>query len=147
HGGTVGAAGDLDGDGRDEIFSGCEYYYHEIISPDGKELKVNTTSPRDQAVVIGDPGNNGANRVFAARSDGYLYAESLQPEKARNWSVNLGGPAHGLVLQDNAIAAATINGTITRIDPNGKRLNYTQLPAPLTSLQQIGNSLFAPGLD
>jgi|GEM_PF-954304 len=147
HGGTNGAAGDLDGDGRDEVFAGCEYYYHEIISPEGKELKVNTTSPRDQAAVIGDPGNNGANRVFAARSDGYLYAESLQPEKARNWSANLGGPAHGLVLQKDAIAAATVNGSITRIDPNGKRLNYTQLPAPLTSLQQIGGSLFAPARD
>jgi hypothetical protein len=147
HGGTNGAAGDLDGDGRDEIFTGAEYYYHEIISPDGKELKVNTTSPRDQAAVIGDPGHKGANSIFAARSDGFLYSESLQPAKAPNWSANLGGPAHDLVLQNNALAAATVNGVITRVDANGKRLNYTQLPAPLTSLQQIDNSLFAPGRD
>lgn len=99
------------------------------------------------AAVIGDPDHKGINRIFSARSDGFLYSESLNPEKAVDWSVNLGGPAHGIVLQNNAIAAATINGAITRVDANGKRLNYTQLPAPLTGLAQIGKSLFAPGLD
>jgi hypothetical protein len=147
HGAMAGAAGDLDGDGRDEVFAGCEYYSHEIISPDGKTLKTNTTAPRDLAAIIGDPDHKGINRVFSARSDGFLYSESVNTEKARDWSVNLGGPAHGIVLQNNAIAAATINGAITRVDANGNRLNYTQLPAPLTGLALIGKSLFAPGLD
>jgi len=147
HGAMAGAAGDLDGDGRDEVFAGCEYYSHEIISPDGKTLKTSTTAPRDLAAVIGDPDHKGINRVFSARSDGFLYSESLDNKKAPDWSVNLGGPAHGLIMQDSGLTAATINGTITQIDGNGKRLNYTQLPAPLTGLAQIGKSLFAPGLD
>jgi len=147
HGGTVGVAGDLDGDGKDEVFIGAEYYTHEIVSSSGKVLKHTTTAPWNEAAVIGDPGNKGALSVFAARSDGFLYSESLQTEKAPDWSANLGGPANGLVLQEDAIAAATLNGIITRLDPNGKRLNYTQLPAPLTDLLAQDNYLFAPGRD
>src|SRR5690606_4972090 len=77
----------------------------------------------------------------------FLYSESLDSQKARNWSANLGGPAHGIAFLDSRVVAATLNGGITRIDANGKRTGFTQLPAPLTHIQLLRNALFAPGLD
>ncbi len=147
HGAMTGAAGDLNGDGRDEIYAGGEYYNHPIFSPDGKKLSESTTSPRNNAVLIGDPDKKGINRVFAARSDGFLYSQSLDKTKAPDWSANMGGPAHGLALQNNRIVAATMNGILTQIDSNGKRVYYTQLPAPLTDLLTQNQTLLTTGLD
>ncbi len=147
HGAMAGAAGDLNGDGRDEVYAGAEYYYHTILTPEGKRAKRNTTAPRNHAAVIGDPGNKGINRVFAARSDGFLYTESLDTQKAPAWIANIGGPAHGVVLTGNGIAAANVNGIVSLVDGNGKRTAFTQLPAPLTDVKQNGSQLLAPGLD
>lgn len=147
HGAMAGAAGDLNGDGRDEVFAGAEYYYHTVLSPEGKRIGQNTTSPRNHAAAIGDPGHKDINRVFAARSDGFLYSESLDTKKAPNWIANLGGPAHGIVLQENGIATAGINGQLTLVNADGKRTAFAQLPAPLTDLHSSGTHLLAPALD
>lgn len=146
HAATAGAAGDFDGDGRDEIYGGTEYYYHRIFAADGKELTRHaTTSPWNEAAAYGRLPAGAPGRFFAARSDGYLYAESLDPK--RKWQVNLGGPAHGLVLLPDAVAAATVNGHITLVDGDGKVKSAIELPAPLTGLAAAGGLLYAPGLD
>jgi hypothetical protein len=147
HGAMAGAAGDLNGDGRDEIYAGGEYYYHPIFSPDGKLLSSSTTSPRNNAVLIGDPDRKGIKRIFAARSDGYLYSQSLDKIKAPDWSANIGGPAHGLAMQNGGVIAATVNGTLTQLDGNGRRVRYAQLPVPLTDLLAQNQTLWTTGLD
>jgi hypothetical protein len=147
HGATVGVAGDFDGDGRDEIYGGVEYYWREIFDATGKRLSRSTTSPWDNAAVFGAVPADGPKRVFAARRDGFLYTESPDAANVKPWSVRLGGPAYGLVLLPNQLAAATINGYITLVNGEGKVSGSVKLPAPLTALAAHGKLLYAPGLD
>ncbi|MGE4565924.1 MAG: hypothetical protein AB7F32_13700, partial [Victivallaceae bacterium] len=83
------AAGDLDDDGFDEIYFGTEYYYHMIFDRTGKRLQKIVSSPQDIAVDTGRCGD-GKVRAFAARADGFLYADGISGEL---WNANTGGPA------------------------------------------------------
>jgi hypothetical protein len=150
HGATVGVAGDFDGDGRDEIYGGVEYYWREIFDGQGKTLTrttSRTTSPWDLAAVFGAVPAGGPKQVFAARSDGFLYVDVPDGSAAKTWNVRLPGPARGLALLPDQVAAATINGYITLVNGDGKVTRTIQLPAPLTGLAAQGKLLYAPGLD
>lgn len=150
HAATAGAAGDFDGDGYDEIYGGVEYYWREIFDSKGKTLlpdHANSTSQWDTVAVFGAVPPNGPKRVFAARQDGYLYTVSPETSGIEPWSVRLAGPAYGMVLLPEAVAAATINGYIIMVNGDGKITGSIKLPAPLTGLAARHNLLYAPGLD
>jgi hypothetical protein len=144
HGAVSGAAGDLDGDGKDEVYPGVEYYYHTILGSDGKERARTTTSPLVSAALVADAGN-GEKRVFAARSDGFLYGESI--EKMPLYQANIGGPAVVLVPVETGIAAANVNGFVTVTDAAGKRRLTVKLPAPVSSMLAGNRLLLVAALD
>ncbi|MGE4563955.1 MAG: hypothetical protein AB7F32_03715, partial [Victivallaceae bacterium] len=147
HGATGGAAGDLDGDGRDEIFAGNEYYYHDIISPDGKQLQRRTTSPWDAYGLIADLNGDGKNEVFAARYDGYLYTETLGENPLSGKVLNLGGQPTGLVKTADGLAAASWSGTVTFVAPDLSRRSFVTMPGPLTGLAPVRDGLWTACLD
>jgi hypothetical protein len=146
HSAAAGAAADFDGDGRDEIYAGTEYYSRGVLDFEGKELTRTKSSPWDTAALIAAVPGNGPKLVFAARRDGFLYAES-HDDNNQKWVANLGGPAYGLAALPNAIAAATWSGYLTLTDGDGKRIATLALPAPLTDLALSAGNLYAPGLD
>ncbi len=138
------AAGDLDGDGFDEIYFGTEYYYHMIFDRTGKRLQKIVSSPQDLAVETGRCGD-GKVRAFATRADGYLYADGVSGEL---WNASTAGPAAGLVLADGRAYCAGLGGFVVAVsDTDGKRLALAKLDAPLTGLVLSGGKLYAPGLD
>lgn len=137
HGATAATvAGDLNGDGFDEVFCGNEYYYHDIIDRNGKQLRRRTTSPWDLHALIADLNGDGRNEVLAARSDGFLYAEALGENPLDNRVANLGGKPVGLVRTADGVAAAAMSGVVTWIDSELKQIKRQTLPASLSGLAQ-----------
>lgn len=150
HGATVGAAGDMNGDGKEDIAPGNEYYYHSLINSRGATVAKKTTSPTDYSVAVCDLDSDGFDEAIFGRGDGYLYTMTPPENNYRNWTLNVGGKPVALVElnhAESAIAAATDTGVITFIDALGKKTGTTYLPAPVTDMKLWDGKLLATALD
>ncbi len=150
HGATVGAAGDMNGDGKEDIAPGIEYYYHSLINSQGATGAKKTTSPFDYSVAVCDLNSDGVDEAIFGRGDGYLYVMTPPENNYRNWSLNVGGKPVALVElnhADSVLAAATDTGVITFIDALGKKTGTTYLPAPVSDMKFWEGKLLATALD
>lgn len=78
HGATAGAAGDLDGDGIDEVIAGAEYYYHQILGANGKVKYQFNTPPWNYSVAAIDVDGDGKKDALCGRSDGNVHWMALK---------------------------------------------------------------------
>ena len=151
HGATSGAAGDLNGDGWDEVFIGNEYYSHTILDHAGKPLKSATYSPHDVAATILDLNEDGKKEVIVGRYDGFLYIDALQDNPLDGRQLNLGGqPRNIAVLPSGSsarLAAAAFTGVITFIGSDLKPTARLVLPAPVVSMAARGARVYAAAMD
>ena len=150
HGATVGAAGDMDGDGKEDIAPGIEYYYHSLINSQGAAGAKKTTSPTDYSVAVCDLDSDGLDEAVFGRGDGYLYVMTPPENNYRNWSLNVGGKPVALVKLNHAgavLAAAADTGVITFVDALGKKTGTTYLPAPVTDMKLWNGKLLAAAMD
>ncbi len=145
HGATTGAAGDMDGDGTEEVAAGAEYYYHSIIK-DGKVLPHTVTSPWVYALAIMDLNGDGLKEAVYGRGDGYLYVQAIDKNPVKTWTLNIGGKPTSIVQieKDNAkLAVSTALGNITFVDGNGKATKTVNLPLSVEDMIVSKQQLYA----
>lgn len=145
HGATVGAAGDMDGDGTDEIAAGAEYYYHSIIK-DGKVLPHTITSPWVYALAVIDLNGDGLKEAVYGRGDGFLYVQTLDTNPVKNWTLNIGGKPTAIVEIKNGntkLAVSNALGNITFVDGAGKVIKTVTLPLAVENMIVSEQNIYA----
>jgi hypothetical protein len=149
HGATVGAAGDMDGNGVDDIAAGTEYYYHSIIQ-NGKVLPHKVTSPWDYSLAITDLNNDGLKEAVFGRGDGYIYVQAVDKNPVKTWRLNVGGKPTAIVAltdQIEKLAVANELGNIVFVNGVGEVTGSVNLPAGLTDMKIWKNQLLAICMD
>jgi hypothetical protein len=149
HGATVGAAGDMDGNGVDDIAAGGEYYYHSTIL-NGKVLPHKTTSPWDYSVAVTDLNNDKLKEAVYGRGDGFIYVEAAPANPIRNWRLNVGGrPIAIVAIENNAAKIAVANelGDIVFVTGDGASTKTVHLPAAITDMKLFNGKLLASAID
>lgn len=149
HGATCGVAGDLDGDGLDEICAGSEYYWHWLVTPNGKRLVNLSAPPWDYAVAAVDLNKDGKVEFLAARSDSNLYV-AVPPKHpmGRTKPLNTGGLAVGIQpLEPGRFAVATANGRVLWVDGKLQITQKVDLPFDITGFARSGKDLYAICVD
>jgi len=139
HRSTVGSAFDLDGDGREEVFLGTEYYWWPCVSPEGKRLwKYSPGSPKVCSVTSGDVGADGSLEVFLGGADGTLHALNAQGKCL--WKRKTGDAVTGLVSGDVdgdgsiEILAGNAYGTVLCFDGEGGSQWVRSIHSPVTKM-------------
>lgn len=151
HGATVGASGDMNGDGKDDIAAGNEYYVHSLIAAGGKIISKKTSSPWDVSVAVCDLNGDGIKEAVFGRSDSYLHVFAPSGNSMKQWVCNVGGKPEGIAVLPNGnkakIAVATFIGDVVFVNAKGKKTKYINLPGPLTDIKYFKNELFVSCLD
>lgn len=149
HGATCGTAADVDGDGLDEICAGSEYYWHWLVTSNGKRLVNRSAPPWDYAVGAVDLNKDGKPEFLAARSDSNLYI--MVPDKhplEKLKPLNIGGLAVGIQpLGPGRFAVAAANGRVLWADGDLQVTAAADLPGDITGFAQSGGKLYAAGAD
>lgn len=148
HPATAGAAGDLDGDGVDEIGVGCEYYYLRIYDAAGQALY--TTSqfqPYGLTFDAADLDGDGRAEFYTGRGDGTLARLTMDRRKrVRTAAWNLGGPPAGSAVSGRALYTVSVFGAVRRLDAQGFH-DLGLLDSPIRAFAGSENHLIAAGAD
>ncbi len=147
HAATHGIAADLDGDGRDEVVAGSEYYDLSILDAQGQRLSRENYSPEVTAVAVMVDGD-ARQYAVTGRSDGYVYFHGKPGKNERLIpAVNVGGKPMGMcVLQggdkeEGRLFVGAASGTLTWFDGPGKRSGMRQFPAPIAAVTGAGDRM------
>jgi hypothetical protein len=145
HAATVSAAGDMTGNGLDEVALGTEYPYHWIVNSRGKKLKAILSSPGDWTVKVADINGDGRKEAIWGREDGYIKVmRPCKSEKRYMWEANVGGLPTGIeVLPGKRIAVSTENNSVVFLSASGNRIKTVYLPEYLLGIKLAGKSLYA----
>ncbi len=150
HGATVGAAGDMDGDGLDDIILGNEYYSLQLANHKGVSNKGTTISPWSYSVLVKDLNGDGKKEAISGRGDGWLHVNVPEGNDFKTWVANVGGKPIAIVDIEDAevkLATATEMGDVVYLDGAGKVVTYRKLPAQLTDLKTLDEKLVATCID
>jgi hypothetical protein len=143
HASSICLAGDMTGNGIDEVALGTEYYYHWIVDADGKRLKSVLSGTGDVSIAIADTNNNGINETIFGRDDGFIkFLRIDDGRKGYFQTVNVGGVPVGIVdLSNGSLAVATSNNAVVFVNGD-KKEHVLYLPDALVNLTKIGNYLY-----
>ena len=148
HAATVCAAGDMTGNGIDEVAVGTEYPYHWIVNSKGKKIKTVLSSPGDYSVLVADVINDSKKETVWGREDGYV--KIMRPGKKERMyvkDINVGGLPTGIVkLPGKKFAVATDCNTVVFIK-NGIKDKVVYLPAGLCDLKSFKDKLYTVCMD
>ena len=144
HNMVSGAAADCDGDGKDEIMLGAGYYYHQMVTAEGKLIFQRTNAAWNHATAVCDITGDGKPEFICGRADNAVHVMTPldQKYKPQVKPLQLGGVPQALTPYADGFAAAVENGTIVRVGQGMKILWQTDLPAGITGLAAKGDTLF-----
>ena len=144
HNMLTGAAADCDGDGKDEIMLGAGYYYHQMITAEGKLIFQRTNAAWNHAVTVCDITGDGKPEFICSRADNAVHVMTPldQEQNPQVKPLLLGGVPQALIPYADGFAAAVENGTVVCVGKGMKKLWETNLPAGITGLAAKGDTLF-----
>ena len=146
HGATAGAAGDMDGDGLDEVCAGSEYYWHWTLKSNGQRLFNRTAPPWDYATAAVDLDGDGKTEFLCGRSDSKIYPIALDKHPlAKAVPLNAGGLAVGIfpIGKKGDFVVAAENGRILWADGKFAVKRTLDLPGGISSFAQGKGGLYA----
>ena len=143
HPATEGAAGDLDGDGADEIVGGCEYYASPIWRLDGRTLYNSSNPPYSRYQYAADLDGDGRAEFYSLRGNGTLRRFRLN-ERGRidAASGNTGGEALGAVIADGRLWTLSSSGILCVTDGQETR-PAAELDGIFTAFNGAGGCFYA----
>jgi len=144
HRSTAGATPDLDGDGRQEVFCGTNYYWWAAVrSTDGRRLWSYTsrTGPGCNAAAAGDIDGDGNDEVVVGGKDGNLHA--LDNDGRRLWLYNMGDEVRAVLCTDldgddtSEVVACGDGFDVLAVDGRGRRLWRLDTGRPVSALCEV----------
>ncbi|MBN1670053.1 MAG: PQQ-binding-like beta-propeller repeat protein [Kiritimatiellae bacterium] len=150
HASWTGAAGDCDGDRLDEIAAGTEYYWHRVMSAEGKWRAKCNGGPGVSAVAIIDFDADGKAEALFGMEDGFARCIQAGKEQTkRNWQANVGGPPTAIEPLDldadgkpEAIVGSD-SGSVYALKADKSLAWRTALPDSVNDLVVVGNHIVA----
>jgi len=138
---TVGAAGDLDGDGADEVVAGTEYHSWPVYDADGRKLfgYAPRTGPGCNDVTITDITGDGTPEIVFAGLDSFVRAVSATGQLLWKFgtgdSVSAVAPLTG--AGDARVAAASRSFNLYGFAGDGSVVWRMDLGSPLTDVAAV----------
>ncbi len=133
------AAGDINGDGRDETAVATVYFCVPGITADGERLWQDEdyndywmAGPDFRGIFIADVDGDGRLETITAASDTLVHCIDHLGEK--KWTCSIGDDPAGIILTDAGIAAASMTGDLHMISGAGQPLWRARMGSPCTAL-------------
>lgn len=140
HGSTAGAAGDVDGDGIDEVACGTEYYWWHLVNRQGQKIWSYSTStgPTANACAMGDINGDGKKETLFGGADGNVHA--ISPEGKLLWKLNTGDEVTAIACGDinadgiDEALVGSLSFNVYAVNGEGRVIWRTDTGAPVVDL-------------
>ncbi len=125
---------DVEGDGRQEVLVGAEYYTSNLLEADGRIRWTVNGGPCFSALALADLNGDGVKESVYGAMDGNVYTvDSTSGEVL--WTANLGDDVrHGVAVPERGFAAGSESGHVALLSSTGKKRWRRDLDGGVTGL-------------
>jgi len=131
---------DVEGDGKQEILVGTEYYNANLLEADGRIRWRIRGGPGFTALALADLDGDDVLEAVYGSLDGRVYAVDALSGEIR-WTADLGDEVrHAAILHDSgstSVVAGSDSGNVTLLTADGRRRWRWDLDAPVTGLALV----------
>ncbi len=134
HAARTMVVGDVEGDGRQEILVGAEYYTSNLLEADGRIRWTVNGGPCFSALALADLNGDGVKESVYGAMDGNVYTvDSTSGEVL--WTANLGDDVrHGVTVGRYGFAAGSESGHVALLSGTGGKRWHRDLDGAVTGL-------------
>lgn len=134
HAARTMVVGDVEGDGRQEILVGAEYYTSNLLEADGRIRWTLNGGPCFSALALADLNGDGVKESVYGAMDGNVYAVDSISGKTL-WTANLGDDVrHGVAVGGYGFAAGSVSGHVALLGGTGEKRWRRDLDGAVTGL-------------